>query len=271
MNQHWSWLTKEDNSYLTCNLLSQWQHGFFSAEFYPQTPSELTNILQPQTEAYRVKQIHGNIVLTPPEIATIVSQKSEPNSLAEADALISDRYNQSVWVASADCTPLLMGDIVTGRVAAVHAGWRGTALKIAPQTIARFLKFGSNLNDLRVALGPAISGQVYQVEEKVAIAVGKTIITDAEHKTDAAILAELSELPQSPLHQDELPGKVRLNVPRVNQIQLEQLGISSENMAIAPYCTYGQEHFFSYRRTGAKKVQWSGIVAQQPSKVRSKE
>ncbi|MGL4879763.1 MAG: laccase domain-containing protein, partial [Waterburya sp.] len=51
--------------------------------------------------------------------------------------------------------------------------------------------------------------------------------------------------------------------PRVNQIQLEQLGINPENIAIAPYCTYQQSDlFFSYRRTGEKKVQWSGIAVQ---------
>jgi copper oxidase (laccase) domain-containing protein len=61
---------------------------------------------------------------------------------------------------------------------------------------------------------------------------------------------------------DELPGKVRLDVPRVNQLQLEQLGINPEHIAIAPYCTYQQSDlFFSYRRTGEKKVQWSGIVS----------
>ncbi|MEL6438209.1 MAG: peptidoglycan editing factor PgeF [Cyanobacteria bacterium J06621_8] len=267
MNQQWQWQTEHNYSYLTCDLLSSWQHGFFTAEFYPQTPAELNGILKPDANAYRVKQVHGDVVLTPQEISTIVNQDKEHNSVAKADAVVSDRPNQSVWVASADCTPILIGDVVTGQVAAIHAGWRGTALKIAPQAIARFLKFGSKLEDLRVALGPAISGTVYQVEEPVALAVGRSIIADA--KTDVAILAELQSLPQSPLMLDEEPGKLRLNVALVSLIQLRQLGISSINIAIAPYCTYRYENpaasdqypFFSYRRTGEKKVQWSGIVS----------
>lgn len=273
MNQQWHWHTWQNCSYLTCDLLSTWQHGFFTSEFYPHTPEDLTPILQPQTLAYRVKQVHGNLVLTPLEITAIVNQENYANSLTEADGIISDRPNQSVWVASADCTPVLIGDLDIGQVCAIHAGWRGTSLKIVPQAIARFLKFGSNLKNLRIAIGPAIAGEVYQVDQSVALKVGKSIILDAESKTDAEILAELKQIPQTPILADELPGKVRLNVPRVNQIQLEQLGISSEQMAIAPYCTYqdqdsfgtGNHRFFSYRRTGEKKVQWSGIVAHSSS------
>ena len=264
INQHWHWQVCQDYYYLTCKLLSAWQHGFFTKEFYPRTPKDLTSILQAHTTAYRVKQVHGNVVLTPKEIVDVVNRKNCHNSFAEADAVISDRPQQSVWVASADCTPILIGDVVTGQVCAIHAGWRGTAQKIVPQAIARLLKFdGSQKNNLRVAIGPAIAGQVYQVDESVAIEVGQSIILDAQSKTDAEILTELKQLTNTPILHDALPGKARLNVPRVNQIQLEQLDISSKHIAIAPYCTFQQsDRFFSYRRTGAKKVQWSGIVSQ---------
>ncbi|MGF1587902.1 MAG: peptidoglycan editing factor PgeF [Pleurocapsa sp.] len=263
INQHWHWQACQDYSYLTCKLLSAWQHGFFTKEFYPGTPEDLSSILQPHTTPYRVKQVHGNLVLTPKEIVDVVKQANSHNSLAEADAIISDRPQQSVWVASADCTPILIGDVVTRQVCAIHAGWRGTAQKIVYQAIARFLKFGSQTQNLRIAIGPAIAGEVYQVDESVAIKVGQSIILDADHKTDSEILTELKQFSQTPILKDALPGKVRLNVTRINQIQLEQLDISSEHIAIAPYCTFQQsDRFFSYRRTGKKKVQWSGIVSQ---------
>ncbi len=263
INQHWHWQACQDYSYLACKLLSAWQHGFFTQKFYPRTPEELTSILQPDTTAYRVQQVHGNLVLTPREIIDLVKQPNCHNSFAEADAVISDRPQQSVWVASADCTPILIGDVVTRQVCAIHAGWRGTAQKIVPKAIARFLSCGSQKQNLRVAIGPAISGEVYQVDESVASKVGQSIILDAQSKTDSEILTELKQLPNTPILNDALPEKARLNVSRINQIQLEQLGISSEHIAIAPYCTFQQSHlFFSYRRTGEKKVQWSGIIAQ---------
>ena len=259
ISPHWHWHGQE-HPYLTCKLLSAWQHGFFTQEFYPQPPEELTSILKPQSSAYRVKQVHGNLVLTSQEIATAIA-KDPTNSLPDGDGVISDRPKQSVWVASADCTPVLIGDVVTGRVSAIHAGWRGTAAEIVPQAVFKFLVFGSQKHDLRIAIGPAISGEVYQVDEDVAIKVGKTIISDAEKRTDREILTELKQLPDTPVLEDEVPGKVRLNVPRINQIQLEQLDIDPEHIAIANQCTYQHDRFFSYRRSGEKKVQWSGIVS----------
>ena len=261
INPHWHWQTWQEHLYLVCELLSDWQHGFFTQGFYPQPPEKLTSILEPQSSAYRVKQVHGNSVLTSQEIASAIAN-NPTNSLPDGDAVISDRPLQSVWPASADCTPVLIGDVVTGRVCAVHAGWRGTAAKIVPQAIAKFLEFGSQKQNLRIAIGPAISGEVYQVDESVAVKVGKTIISNMEDRTDTEILTELKQLSNTPILEDKMPGKVRLDVPRINQIQLEQLDIDSEHIAIAPLCTYQYgDRFFSYRRSGEKKVQWSGIVS----------
>ncbi len=259
----WQWQKVEDGVYLTCALLSPWRHGFFSQDFYPRPPEELTSILQRDAKAYRVKQVHGDRILTPQEITQEITTQNLIDSLPNADAVISDDVNQSVWVASADCTPILIGDRATGQVCAIHAGWRGTSQSIVQRAIARFMEFGSQQENLRIAIGPAIAGKVYQVDDCVAIKVSKTIIADAEDKSDSSILKELQELTPSPILDDRLPGKVRLNVPRVNQIQLEQSGINPAQIAIAQdFCTYQQsDRFFSYRRTGEKKVQWSGILS----------
>ena len=93
-------------------------------------------------------------------------------------------------------------------------------------------------------------------------------------QTAITIAPELANLPQrqaieqlqawsnSPILADAEAGKVRLDVRRVNALQLEQLGIEPEHVSIAPHCTYGDPvHFFSYRRETRKKAQWSGIVS----------
>lgn len=256
-NSIWHWNEWEGLPYLTCELLNDWQHGFFTQQFYPRTPEELIEVLESEAAVYRVKQVHGNAVLSPQEIIKISQEKQV---FADADGIIADDSKQGVWVASADCNPVLIGDINTGRVAAIHAGWRGTAQRIVPNAIARFQAAGSDLADLRIAIGPAISGEVYQVGENVAAQVGQSILKDREDKE--AILQELFAMENSPLLEDEQPGRVRLDVRRVNQIQLQQLGISNEQIAIAPHCTYQQsDYFFSYRRSKQKKVQWSGIVS----------
>ncbi|MDF5716725.1 MAG: peptidoglycan editing factor PgeF [Rhizonema sp. NSF051] len=252
----WQWRTWEGLPYLTISLLEPWTHGFFTSQFWPRSYEDLTEILHSEADAYRLKQVHGNTVLTPENIA---SQLKKSEEFLEGDGLVSNQPLQAVWVASADCTPVLIANEKTGQVAAVHAGWRGTAKKIVPQAIAKMQLHGSKLEDLRIAMGPAISGEVYQVSEQVAAEIGRSIVS---HDDEKFIVDALHELPNSPLLPDSEPGRVRLDVRRVNSLQLEMLGISTEQIAIAPYCTYNStEHFFSYRREKQKKVQWSGIVS----------
>ncbi|KRH95677.1 MULTISPECIES: peptidoglycan editing factor PgeF [Cylindrospermopsis] len=253
----WQWQEWQSLPYLTCSILTPWSHGFFTQQFWPLPPHELTRVLQPQASTYRLKQVHGNIVLTPQEVNQYLTEFGD--ELALADGLITQEAQQAVWVASADCTPVLIADAKTGKVAALHAGWRGTAARIVPQAIEKMLSHGSRLEDLRIAMGPAIAGEVYQVSLEVAIQIGSSILPDHEPER---IVATLQSLSDSPLLPDAEPGKIRLDVRRINVLQLEELGINSTQIAVAPYCTYQcPEHFFSYRRQREKKVQWSGIVS----------
>lgn len=283
----WTWTEYNGNSYLQCHLLKEWRHGFFSQQWWPQTPSDLVEAIAPNTQAYRVKQVHGNTVLTVTEWqqqGIDASHRADASPLQEvplpeADGVIAEQATDAVWAASADCVPVLIADESTGRAAAVHAGWRGTSKKIVPVAIQRLLDQGSRIEHLRVALGPAIAGEVYQVSTTVAAQVGATVVADIapHHKMEgdssnvdqklqddaiAHILDALKTLDHSPILEDPQPGRVRLDVRRVNALQLEHIGVSPEQVAIAPYCTYQDpDRFFSYRRTRHKKVQWSGIAA----------
>jgi len=254
----WHWQKWQGLPYLTCSLLQHWPHGFFTHHFFPRTPTELVDILYPSAEVYRVKQVHSNTVLTAGK--SIFEAKA---NYPEADGILTEKAQQAVWVSTADCVPVLIADQKTGQVAAVHAGWRGTAAKIVPVALAGFEVHGSQLSDLLVVLGPAITGEVYQVSEEVAAQVGVTIFPETGKKaTIKDILHFLKLLPNSPILSDREPGKVRLDIRLVNVLQLEQLGIGNQQVAIAPYCTYQQtDYFFSYRRKKQKKVQWSGIVS----------
>ncbi|MEO1374262.1 MAG: peptidoglycan editing factor PgeF [Cyanobacteria bacterium J06635_10] len=261
----WHWRSWQELPYLSCSLLEPFPHGFFTQQFWSHSLEDMTKILHKEASFYRLKQVHGNKVLTPREIEyklTVGGDEVEQvgeKTLAKADALISEQPEQALWTASADCTPALIGDIKTGQVAAVHAGWRGTAKKIIPQAISRMQSQGSKLQDLRIAMGPAIAGEVYQVSEDVAIQLGSTLLPYEDEET---IVNALQELPDSPLFPDLEPGKVRIDVRQVSALQMEQIGIAPEQISAAPYCTYqNPENFFSHRRAKEGKVQWSGIVS----------
>ncbi len=273
--QTWHWQPPEaqSNAYLTCDLLKDWAHGFFTNQFWSRPPEELVSLL-PYAQlpaVYRLKQVHGNRVMPAADLSPVVADQLAM-SLAEADGLVSTAAAQAIWVCSADCTPILIGDLATGQTAAVHAGWRGTAAKILPVAVAQLQAQGGQIADLRVAMGPAIAGDQYQVSEPVAAQVGATLFADQPEfaeLSEAAASPELSEfcqrllqMPDSPVLPDSQPGRLRLDVPKVNLLQLAQLGFEPDQIAIAPYCTYqNPDWFFSYRREKQKKVQWSGIVS----------
>jgi len=240
----WQWR----DGVLTCDLLADWAHGFFTRSHAPKSPIALHDHLVTSGKAYRAKQVHGNHLIHADEIETA------PNTLPEADGVWATRngLNRSVWICTADCVPVLIGDRKLGAVAAVHAGWRGTASGIVTKAIATLCDQGSELKDLRVALGPAISGKVYQVSQDVAQQVTATISQSVG------------------LQPDDHPERVKLDLRQVQLQQLQEIGMSPENVAIAPYCTLQHEEiFFSYRRyflnnphphPRAPQVQWSGIA-----------
>ncbi|AFY71035.1 Multi-copper polyphenol oxidoreductase, laccase [Thalassoporum mexicanum PCC 7367] len=280
----WHW----QNGYLTCDLLAPWAHGFFSKVHAPSMPIELQqHFYTPQNTplnsdrdsqtkqtnqpldgiAYRAKQVHGDRLLdnqeldqlaigqvnsTLPEADGVFIQVALSQPEAENSNLAKKETKQSVWVCTADCVPVLIADRNLGHVAAVHAGWRGTAAGILTKAIAKFLNHGSQLEDLRIALGPAISGEVYQVTETVAAQVIATISTEVG------------------IFPDQEPERCRLDLRAVQQQQLSEMGIAKPQMAIAPYCTLQTpDRFYSYRRYtkenpdhkgGAPRVQWSGIA-----------
>ena len=257
----WQWQSWEGREFLTCQFLQDWRHGFFTRGFWPQTPDQLTPILDATATVGRVRQVHGNRVVVPGD-CQIPTDDGQSTLLVEADALVSDASSQALWVCTADCSPILIGDPVSGRVAAIHAGWRGTALKIVPQAVDQLQAQGSRIPDLVVAIGPAIAGSVYQVSQAVAAQVAATLLDTVVDPLEIDGLAALQQFGDSPILPDPEPGKQRLDVRRANYCQLIRMGLEPQQIAIAPHCTFQEpERFFSYRRTGEKLVQWSGIVS----------
>lgn len=257
----WQWQNWSGLPYLTCDLLADWQHGFFTRQFTPREPHELTPVLSATASTHRLKQIHGKVVLSPTEISTTTEVELESGN-ALADGLLTEQAEQAAWVASADCNPILIANRHTGNVAAVHAGWRGTSLNIATVAVERLLAQGGNLADIIVAIGPAIDGKVYQVTTQVGVEVCRSIAPKTLSGELEADATRLLAIPNSPLLPDDQAGRMRLDVRRVNQLQLEKLGVAPHQISIAPHCTYQEpEYFFSYRREKLKKIQWSGIVS----------
>ena len=164
----WTWVGCYGGYYLQADLLADFEHGFFTRQWQGRGPQQLAGYVSAGITVHRLTQVHGATVLPASQC------KLEP--WPQADGLISDRGGQSLWVCGADCTPVLIADRRSGRVAACHAGWRGVAARILPKAIGQLEAAGSRRDDLVVALGPAISGECYQVESHVTAQVAQGLV-----------------------------------------------------------------------------------------------
>lgn len=86
------------------------------------------------------------------------------------DGHISLVQGTALAVTVADCTPVFVAH-PRGAVAALHAGWRGTAAGILPVGLALLEQLGFPARECAVHLGPAICGACYEVGPEVLEAV----------------------------------------------------------------------------------------------------
>ena len=76
------------------------------------------------------------------------------------DGILTDEPGVALVCFAADCTPVLLFDPVRQAIAAVHAGWRGTAQGIAYKAVLRMQEeFGCAPEDIRAAIGKSLDGK----------------------------------------------------------------------------------------------------------------
>ena len=96
--------------------------------------------------------------------------------LSDCDGLITNTPDLALVVFSADCTPILFHDPVTGAVGAVHAGWRGTAAGIAEKAVhAMVAHYGCEPKNIRAAIGPNIGQCCFETDWDVPKAILDTL------------------------------------------------------------------------------------------------
>ena len=160
------------------------------------------------------------------------------------DALITNLAGVCIGVTTADCVPLLFFDPEKKAVAVAHAGWRGTCARMAEKTVlAMVQKYNCNPADILVAIGPAISAEVYTV--------GKEVVEIFE--TAGFDVSEIVQIRNNASY---------LDLWKANQQSLEKAGILPEHIEVSGICTFTEhERFFSARRLGIESGRLlSGIM-----------
>ena len=164
--------------------------------------------------------------------------------VVEGDGVITDQPRVALSILGADCVPLLLFDPEHAVVAAVHAGWRGTAGGIAAVAVSRMEDaFGCRPSALRVALGPAIGRCCYEVGPEVLNAIAA--VTAASEQTLF----------------DRRGEKGMLDLHAANRAQLQAAGVPAANIEALPYCTScSPTGFFSHRRDGEPTGRGGAVI-----------
>lgn len=119
----------------------------------PHLEDALRALLPAEIESAWLKQIHS---------ASMVAAR--PGANCSGDALVADARSLALAVVTADCVPILLA-VPAGRIAAVHAGWRGLAQRILPATLRRL---EADQRPVTAWIGPAIGACCYEVSPEVA-------------------------------------------------------------------------------------------------------
>lgn len=162
-----------------------------------------------------------------------MTDENKSLSLNGIDALITDQKEIGIGITTADCVPLLIYDPIKKVLAAIHAGWKGTAARIGYKTAQKMIDhFGCNPSDLVVGIGASISPKHFEVGDEV----GKAF-------TDAGF--ELSRIS----YRNTQTGKLHINLWEANRLPLIELGVLLQNIEVSEICTYSNpDLLFSARR-----------------------
>jgi hypothetical protein len=169
-------------------------------------------------DLFAAYQVHGRAV-------TLVEPETEARP--KCDVLITRSSARTLMLRYADCTPVLLADPRRNVVGAVHAGWRGSAVRAAGAAVAALQDaFGSDPRDLVAGIGPAIGPCCYEV--------GQDVVTAFEDRP-------------------WLFADGRLDLWEANRQALIEAGVPSEQIEVAGVCTRCEsERFFSHRANGGQ-------------------
>jgi hypothetical protein len=200
--------------FLHCDLLEDLgiEHGFGTRR------SEEVEV----PELVLAKQVHGSVMLRVPPV--------DPD--ARADALWTQEPGLAVGIRTADCVPVLLVDPMRRAVAAIHAGWRGSAARISELGVAELAcSIKRNPAVLMAVIGPHVGSCCYEVDGPVRAAI-----------PDAAVFSP------SPRGGDHY----MLDLFALNRLQLLRAGLRAERILRVGGCTSCESTLYaSHRRDGS--------------------
>ncbi len=171
------------------------------------------------------------------------------------DGYATKTENVVLGIKTADCVPILLearnedGEIIA--VSALHAGWRGTAARIAERGVFEFVKLGATPNGIFAAIGPCIGRCCFEV--------GDECREELQRLDSMGACVEIHE-----------NGRAFYDLGALNAAVLESAGVPKSNIDICGLCTYCEEElFYSHRRQNGVRGTMLSVIWKNDMKNRS--
>ncbi len=164
------------------------------------------------------RQVHGTAVVVVGTSDRGRGTTGEDDAVEGADVLVTTTPAVTLVIGVADCVPVALIDPVAGVLAAVHAGWRGTAGGAVAAALAAMEGLGAHAHRVHAYLGPAVDQQRYQVTAEVHDGLAHAVRPD----------------PLGPgVAERDGPRHWRVDLVAANRQQLQRAGVPPGSIAMS--------------------------------------
>jgi polyphenol oxidase len=177
------------------------------------------------------RQVHGTGLTVVGSEDRGRGTRTEGDAVPDTDILVTDSLQVTLAILVADCVPIALVDPEAGVLAAVHAGWRGTAARAVERAVHAMRDCGAASDRIRAFLGPAVHPDRYQVSEEVLLALSDAV-------RPGALRAGVARI--------DGPGHWLVDLVAANCQQLVASGVRNDHIT-ASGATTSDEAFFSDR------------------------
>ena len=211
-----------------------------------------------------LRQIHSDII----HVVTSREQLSSKGKSLNGDGFITSLSGLLLSIQTADCVPVLIVDTKQRIVAALHAGWRGTARRIAEKAVGTMrARLGCRPQDLRAAIGPAIRQCCYAVGDEVIdefesqFIYAKKLFCEVYDEDPVKKKYPLLFMTARAPGHSEIRPQIHLDLIEANRRQLLDAGVSKKNVWAAEECTSCRtDLLFSHRAEGGHTGRMLAVI-----------
>ena len=188
---------------------------------------------------FDVWQVHGA------DVICANAPRPDGESVRQADIILTDKREVTLYMRFADCVPLLLQDPRKGVIGVAHAGWMGTVRDVAASAINSMKEqYGCNPADIVAGIGPSIGPDHYEIGSDVILRVMQKFGDESE-----LVLKSHN-------------GKIHFDLWKSNQMLLERAGVG--RIEVAGVCTScNTADWFSHRAEKGRTGRFGALISLQ--------